>query len=185
MSDTAPEPQQSAMDQQQPEQPTQQQTETLGDAGKAALDAERKRAREAEKALKAAQARLAELDEAGKSEAEKARAEAKAAADAATQWQQRYVAMQMRADITAAASAAGAIDPEAVFALARDRVEVADDGTISGVEKAIASLQKSNPRLFNTVPAGARDATAGRDKAFALNDHDALTQALLGAVGRL
>lgn len=46
----------------------------LGDAGKAALAAERKARGEADKALRAAQARIAEFEDAGKSEAEKATA---------------------------------------------------------------------------------------------------------------
>jgi hypothetical protein len=55
-------------------QPKPSDSEQLGDAGKAALQAERKRANDAEKALNAATTRLKELEDAGKSELEKAQA---------------------------------------------------------------------------------------------------------------
>lgn len=44
----------------------------LGDAGKKAIDAERKRANEAEKAAKAAEAKLKEIEDANKSDIDKA-----------------------------------------------------------------------------------------------------------------
>ena len=48
--------------------------EALGDAGKAALVAERKRADDAEKALRAANTRLQQIEDSGKTELEKAQA---------------------------------------------------------------------------------------------------------------
>ena len=48
--------------------------EALGDAGKAALVAERKRADDAEKALKAANVKLQQIEDAGNTELEKAQA---------------------------------------------------------------------------------------------------------------
>ena len=65
-----------------PPDPPKPAADDLGDAGKRALDDERKSRRDAEKALKAAQAQLAELQKAQMSDQEKAIAEAVAAAEA-------------------------------------------------------------------------------------------------------
>ena len=61
------EPQQEA----QQEQPQDEPKDVLGDAGKKALDAERKRANEAEKRFKEAAARIEEFENAQRTEEEK------------------------------------------------------------------------------------------------------------------
>lgn len=69
----------------------------LGDAGKRALDAERRRARDAEKALKDAQARLDEFEQAKLTELEKAQRAAEKAAQERGELEQRLAAMERTA----------------------------------------------------------------------------------------
>lgn len=153
----------------------------LGDAGRAALAAERKAKRDAERQLKAAQDQLKQYEDANRTETEKATAAAQAAEQAAGEWKSRYEKLVTRASIVDAAAKARAVDPEVVYSLVRDDIDLDDDGNPVGVDKAIAQLAKTKPFLFNTTPGGARDVNAGGT--YALNDGDALTKALLGAVG--
>jgi ElaB/YqjD/DUF883 family membrane-anchored ribosome-binding protein len=153
----------------------------LGDAGKAALSAERKARRDAEKQLREATERLAAFEDATKTETQKASDRATASEVAAQQWRDRYEAMVKRNHVTEAAVAAKALDPATVYALLRDDIELDDDGTPTNVDKLVANLAKSKPFLFGSPAAGARDAQPGQT--FALNDGDALSNALLGAVG--
>lgn len=109
-----------------------------------------------------------------------ARAET-AEADAAT-WRGKYQGLLKESAILDAATTAGALSPRAVLALAKENVDVDDDGEVTGVEAAIKAVQNAEPSLFNTRPPAVRDATAGGNGPLALNS-DGLTKALAGAVG--
>lgn len=115
--------------------------QTLGESGKAALDAERKARRDAERQLRTLNERAA------------------AAEQAASQWQARFTDSTIRAAVTDAAVAASAIDPATIYALIRDGISLDDDGNPQGIEKAIGELRKSKSFLFSTP--GLRDAHAG------------------------
>lgn len=155
--------------------------QTLGESGKAALDAERKARRDAERQLKTLNEQLKGYEDANKTELQKAADRAAAAEQAASQWQARFTDSTIRAAVTDAAVAASAIDPATIYALIRDGISLDDDGNPQGIEKSIGELRKSKSFLFSTTP-GLRDAHAGGNN-FALNDGDALTKAVLGAVG--
>lgn len=155
--------------------------EALGDAGKAALVEERKARRDAERQLKALQGQLKALEDANKTEAQKATDEAAKARQEADQLRARLQGLAIRSAVSDAATKARAIDVDAVHALIRDDITVDDDGNPQGVDKAITALAKAKPFLFHTTPAGTRDVSAGNT--YPLNDHDALTNAVLGAVG--
>ena len=154
--------------------------QTLGESGKAALDAERKARRDAERQLRTLSEQLKGYEDANKTELQKAADRAAAAEQAASQWQARFTDSTIRAAVTDAAVAASAIDPATIYALIRDGISLDDDGNPQGIEKAIGELRKSKSFLFSTP--GLRDAHAGGNN-FALNDGDALTKAVLGAVG--
>lgn len=52
--------------------------------------------------------------------------------------------------VMAAATKAGAVDPEAAFKLVdNEKLEVSENGAISGVDDAIKNLQESSPYLFS------------------------------------
>lgn len=140
--------------------------QTLGDSGKAALDAERKARRDAERQLKTLDGQLKTLTEqlkgyedANKTELQKAADRAAAAEQTASQWQARFTDSTIRAAVTDAAVAASAIDPATIYALIRDGISLDDDGNPQGIEKAIGELRKSKSFLFSTP--GLRDAHAG------------------------
>lgn len=109
--------------------------------------------------LRAKAARLEELEASQLSELErlqKRAAEAEAARDAALQ---RAQATAVRAEVIAAATQAGAIDPEVVLALLPEgSVTVADDGTVTGLD-AIKGLLRAKPYLAATpaAPVGTAD----------------------------
>lgn len=109
--------------------------EQLGDAGKKALDAERKRATAAEKAQKAAEARLAELERAQMTAEEQAKvreqeAEQRAAA-AEAKALRREVALEHSLGADDAALLDGITDEDAMRRLAA-RLAVKSDNTIPG-----------------------------------------------------
>lgn len=153
----------------------------LGDAGKAALDAERKARRDAEKNLKTLQDQLKAREDADKTDLQKAQDAATASETAASDWKSRYEGLVVRNQVIEAAAAARAIDPATIYALIRDNITLDDDGQPQGIDKAIKDLAKNKPFLFNTTPAGAQDTHARN--AYPLNDYDELTRAVLGAVG--
>lgn len=129
-------------------------TETLGDAGKAALDAERKARREAERRLKAAEAAIEEARTASMSEAERAVEEARRAAreETATAFKSKLAASAVRA------AAAGRLqDPEdAIRFLDLSSVHVDDDGEVDtkGLGAMVEGLLKDKPYLAAVPPAG-------------------------------
>lgn len=132
-------------------------------------------------ANKQAAAKLKQLEDANKSETEKLNDRATHAETERDQWRGRYMDLAKRNAITEAAIEARTTDPETVYLYLRDEVEIDDDGQVQGVTKALKSLQSRKAHLFNTVPAGARDASMNNQPP-ALNS-DALTDALTRAVG--
>jgi hypothetical protein len=121
--------------------------DTLGDAGKRALDAERKARRTAERELE-------QLRKQSMTDTEKAIADARreAAADALKGVNKRLVAAEVRA-----AAAGKLANPQLASRLIDcDQFTVADDGTVDAkaVASAIEALLKSEPYLA----AGARPA---------------------------
>jgi hypothetical protein len=131
--------------------------EQLGEGGKAAIDRERAAAREAnrlksaaEQRAEAAEAELAQLREANQSEAEKATAKAvkDATAAAVAQGNQRLV----RAEVKAAAAAAGFHDARDAALLLSDKfgqIKVGDDGHVdeNAVKAIVEDLAKEKPHL--------------------------------------
>lgn len=72
--------------------------------------------------------------------------EAQAAAQAATEKANQRL---IRAEVKVAAAALGIVDPDAALALADlSKVQVADDGTVSGVKEALEALAKAKPYLI-------------------------------------
>ena len=126
---------------------------------------------------------LAALRDANKSEAEKLAESLAKAQQEAQDWQQRYQSQIVRDHVITAATNARAIDAETVYLhLQANGLEVDDHGNPAGITEAVEALRTSKPHLFNAAPAGAADAGA-KGKNYALNDFDALTRDLMGAVG--
>src|SRR5690554_3989568 len=121
------------------------------------------KAREQEKRAKAnaeAAKRLQEIEDEGKSEAERLTARAETAEQKFADLQNRYHGLLKTQAIAKTATEHRAIDVDVITALIADEVEVDDDGTVTGHDKAIRALAKAKPHLFNNTAAGARDATA-------------------------
>lgn len=140
--------------------------EHLGDAGKAALDKERATAREAtrlktaaEQRADAAEAELTKLREANQSEAEKATAKAvKEATDTVTE---KANTRLVRAEVKAAAAAAGFHDPRDAALLLADRfsqVKVGNDGQVdeAAVKTLVDELGKAKPHLVKAAGAATK-----------------------------
>lgn len=138
----------------------------LGEAGKAALEKERAAAREAnrlkstaEQRAEAAEAELEKIREATQSEAEKATA--KAVKEATATAVQAGNARLVRAEVKAAAAAAGFHDPRDAALLLADKfaqVKVADDGQVDedAVKTIVEELATSKPHLVKTGGGGAK-----------------------------
>jgi len=101
--------------------------------------------RQAEKAQK----ELEKHQRAQMTEAEKARAERDDATRRATELEAQLRETRLRSRFETAALKAGAIDIEAAFKLANTAsLKVKDDGSIEGLDQALAELKKSRPWLF-------------------------------------
>lgn len=110
---------------------------------------------------KAALAKLAEIEAANKSDLEKAQeAAAKAEADRDAAIEKAKTAT-LRSSILAAASKAGAVDPDDVFALLdKDAVTIGDDGQVTGADDAVKALLAAKPHLVgksSITPTGSPD----------------------------
>ena len=141
---------------------------------------------EADKNREAA-ARLSQLEEANKSETEKLLDRATKAEERASTAEGRYAQLLKRQAITEAASSARAIDVETVYLHlnARGGIDIDSDGNVTGLDKALSSLQKDKPHLFNTTPPGARDAAAGGGSTPPALNSTALEDAVRAAVGAI
>lgn len=136
----------------------------LGEAGKTAIDRERANAREANRLKSAAEERAAALEtelqsirEANQSEAEKATAKAVKEATAAAV--QAGNARLVRAEVKAAAAAAGFHDPQDASLLLADKfgqVKVADDGRVDddAIKALVEELATAKPHLVKKPGTG-------------------------------
>lgn len=119
----------------------------LGDAGKAALRAERQSRKEAEQAAKAAQAELSKAKADGLSLIETAKAEARAEArsEVLAEADKRII----RAEVKAAATGKLRRPEYALRLLDLDQFTVADDGAVdeNAISSAIDELVKTDPDL--------------------------------------
>lgn len=124
----------------------------LGDAGKKAIEAERKARRDAEKAAKAAQAELAKLREASQSEQEKALAAAKA--EGRTEVLKTANERLLRAEVRAAAASKLQDPDDAIRLLDLDQFDVTEDGAVDqdAITAAIAELVQTKPYLAAGEP---------------------------------
>lgn len=119
-----------------------QQPDELADAGKRALDAERRKARDADKRAKAAEARLKEIEDAGKTELQRLQ-------DALSERDSQLADLPrtVRAQAVRFASEAarqGFVDPEDAFAFLPDDVDLDDAGS---VKAALEGLAERKPHL--------------------------------------
>lgn len=141
----------------------------LGDAGKAAIAAERKRASVAEKENKTLKARLDEIESANQTETEKAISAArKEAAEAATaEVTQSFRDRILKSEVKAQATGKFADPDDAISLLKLDHDEVFDDdGEVQAdvLAKHLDALLERKPHL-KADPSGGRpvgDADAGR-----------------------
>lgn len=106
--------------------------------------------------------KLQEFENAGKSEVERKDAEiaqvrekATAAEQRAAELEQRYQGALIRAAIEREAHKQGAVDAEAVYALVdRSALQIEDDGTVKGADKAVETLLKAKTYLVGTGGSG-------------------------------
>lgn len=126
--------------------------------------------------LKAAAAKLAELEAANQSELEKAQAAAQKATEERDAALERAKITTVRSAVIAAASKAGAVDPDDVFALLKkDAVTIGDDGQVTGAEEAVKALLDAKPHLVGkSPPTGSADGGAQGPPALAQLTRDAL-----------
>lgn len=98
--------------------------------------------------LKSKASKFDELEQAQKSELERER-EARAAAEAAAAKANETATETLRrAAIIAEAAKAGAVDPDAAYALLEDKAAlVVEDGKVAGVADAVAALLEAKPYL--------------------------------------
>jgi len=122
------------------------------------------------------QRELEKLQRANMTEAEKAKAERDDATRRATQLETELRETKVRSRFETAAAKAGAIDPEAAYKLANTAsLKVKDDGSIEGIDQALADLRKSRPYLFGQktstgTPGGAAVSTPPSNPNQAVND---------------
>lgn len=135
----------------------------LGDAGKKALDAERRRAEAAEKAHGELAKKLEALENASKSDHDKAIDQAKK--DGATEVLAKAQAQVRRSEVRAALLTAGIganVLDLAAKADAFAELKVTEDGDVQGLEQAVADFKKAMPDLFKpTQPNGGRPVDFG------------------------
>jgi hypothetical protein len=105
--------------------------------------------------LKAKAAKFDSLEQKNKSDLEREREAREAAEKKAADAMAAANARLIRAEVIAAAAAAGAVDTDAVVALlAEGAVTVADDGTVTGAEEAVKALLEAKPWLKATATSG-------------------------------
>ena len=128
--------------------PTPPADDTLGDAGKRALDAERDARREAEKRAKAAEVELKKLQDAGLSDQERKDARlAELEREIATERLLRQEAT-LRAETYSTAQRLGFRAPEIAYRLlSPSEVVYAEDGTPKNVQALLQTVIKDHPYL--------------------------------------
>jgi hypothetical protein len=137
------------------------------------FDAERaRRTIEAQRKLKAMlkeleplAARARELEDAQRTDLEKAQAKADALQAQLDAANARVTDALIRAAIEREAHAQGAVKAETVYRLVdRAAIEVAEDGSVKGAEKAVKALLEAEPYLKASANAGAGAAVPGTPK---------------------
>lgn len=121
----------------------------LGDAGKRALNDERRARREAEDRAKALERERDELKAATQTESEKAIAEAKKAG--AAEVTERFHGQIRRAEVRAALTSAGINASVLDLAAKADEfaaLKVTDEGEVSGLDAAVEAFKRARPDLF-------------------------------------
>ena len=124
--------------------------DALGDAGKRALEAERKAAKEAQRRAEAAERELETLRTATQTEGEKAITTAKR--EAAAEEKAKFETKLRRAEVRSALRSAGlANDALLELAMKSDlfaTLAVDDEGRVTDLDKAVAQLKKDAPEMF-------------------------------------
>jgi hypothetical protein len=141
----------------------------LGEAGKRALEAERKAARDAMKRAEAAEKLLAELQTANQTDQERALAEARKAGE--SEATAKAHAMVRRSEVRRALSAAGiASDGLDLAAGAPDfaGLTVGEAGDVADLDAAVSAFRATHPTLFaGGRSAGSFDTGTGAGRAAA------------------
>jgi len=112
--------------------------------------------------LKTKASKLDEIEQANASDLEKATKRAETAETKAQAAEERAAAALRRAAVVAEATRAGAVDPDAVFALLTpDSVTVGDDGQVTGVEEAVKALLEAKSYLVGSGTAPPKAGSTG------------------------
>lgn len=151
--------------------------EKLGDAGKSALDAERRARKAAEKQLREAAERLKSYEDANKSDLEKATSGWEAEKSRADQLAARLADRDKADAIRTAAVDAKAIDADVIVALVSSAITLDDNGTPVGIAEAINDLKARKPVLFDETPHGYADGSPKGRTAAPKTTADAFAQA--------
>lgn len=134
----------------------------LGDAGKRAIDAMKAERDTARREAAEAKRQLAELADAGKSEHERAIAEAKKAG--AAEVLERVHGQVRRSEVRAALLAAGVNASLIDLASRADQfasLKVTEEGTVEGLDGAVEAFRKATPELFVKPKPASGDAGLG------------------------
>ena len=125
----------------------------LGDAGKAAIAAERKTAKDAQAALKVAQTELETLKAQGMTESERVVKEATNAATAAerAKWQSSIREVRVEAALRVAGATNEKLLELALRSALITALKVDDTGKVTDLDKAIEALKKDIPEMFATA----------------------------------
>jgi hypothetical protein len=100
------------------------------------------------KELEPLAARASELEDAQRTDLEKAQAKADAAEQRATEAEARARQALVRSAVMVELGKQGAANPARIFALVDQAgLEIADDGTVTGADKAVERLLKDEPYL--------------------------------------
>lgn len=104
--------------------------------------------------LRSAQEKLSKFEQAQLSEQEKLQKRAEEAEQTAQALAQRLTDTLIRAEVMAQAQKHGVIDLDAAYRLIdRSSVKIGDDGSVEGVDKAVAALVKERPWLIASTTA--------------------------------
>lgn len=104
--------------------------------------------------LRSAQEKLSKFEQAQLTEQEKLQKRAEEAEQTAQALAQRLTDTLVRAEVMAQAQKHGVIDLDAAYRLIdRSLVKVGDDGSVEGVDKAVAALVKERPWLVASTTA--------------------------------
>ena len=154
----------------------EQQNEQQSTLDQAALAAELKKVRKEAASYRTKLRKAEEDDEARKkaemSETERLKAELKEAQAKAEESERQATETMLRMSVVAAAAKAGFNDPSDAWGMIdRATLEVSEDGTVTGVDEAVAGLLKDKPYLVKTTK-GTITATNPQSGALAESDAD-------------